>query len=82
MKKWLVVRIAGALLLRGGRAAYLRACGWRAFAMASLAPQRLVGGRRRRTATPVRVIDVELHVFLKLLEEEGTFKTHLLDATV
>jgi hypothetical protein len=53
-----------------------------AFAMASLAPQRLVGGRRRRTATAVRVVDVELHVFLKLFEKEGAFKAHLLDTAV
>lgn len=75
------MRVAGALLLCGSGAG-LRVCGGGAFAMAALAPQRLVGGCRRRTATPVRVIDAELHVLLELLEEEGALESHLLDATV
>lgn len=82
MRKRLLVRIARAFLLCSCATARLRPCGWCAFTMAPLASQRLVGGSRRRTATPIRIIDGKLHVFLELLEEECAFKAHLLDAAM
>jgi hypothetical protein len=60
-------------------AAELASRRWCAFAVTSLAPQRLVGGSRRRTTAPVRVIDVVFHVLVELFEEKGSLKAHLLD---
>lgn len=50
--------------------------------VAAFAPQRLVCRRRRRRATAVAVVNVVFHVFVQLLEEEGTLQTHLLHTSV
>lgn len=50
--------------------------------MATLASKRLVGGSRRRTATPVRVIDAVFHLLLELFEEKRTLEPHLQDGPI